>query len=74
MESKNSRNQHDQLRQYAFKKVEKELNRKYYISLITLIVGIYLAITCTIMRFSHPEYTETELFMAIPRALVWNFK
>lgn len=67
-------NQHEQSLQDAFSKVEKKLKLKYYISLIIFIVGIYLTITCAIMRFSHPEYSETELFMAIPRALVWNFK
>ena len=35
---------------------------------------LYCAAVATIMRFRHPEYTETELFLSLGDAIVWNFK
>lgn len=58
----------------ALKQVGKELDRAIWIRSILLVIMTYVALTCTIMRIKHPEYTETQLLMATPRALVWNFK
>lgn len=41
---------------------------------ILWLIALYVVITTMIMRFQHPELTETELFLKIPNALVLNFK
>lgn len=33
----------------------------------------YLGIVSTIYRFKHPEMTETELFLDLPKAFILNF-
>ena len=45
-----------------------------WLKLFFVILCIYISITTMIMRFIHPELSETELFLKIPQALFWNFK
>lgn len=49
-------------------------NRKSVLKLLLITFVLYTAVTCMIMRFAHPEYTETELFLNLPKALILNFK
>jgi hypothetical protein len=54
------------------------MKRKYYKLKVALFVllftfGMYCSAMCTVMRFKHPEYTETQLLMSLKRAIVWDF-
>lgn len=44
-----------------------------WLKLFFVILCVYTLITTTIMRFSHPELNETELFLKIPQAWFCNF-
>lgn len=44
------------------------------IQAIILIVVTNIAITSTVYRFKHPEKTETEIFLHIPKSFIYNFK
>lgn len=44
--------------------------RWYYIIFALL---IWVAITSTIYRFKHPDKTETEAFLHIPRSFILDF-
>lgn len=51
------------------------MNKKYlYINIIWFVLLLYIVICTTIMRFKHPEYTETELFLNILNALIFNYE
>lgn len=41
---------------------------------ILWLIALYIVITTMIMRFKHPEYSETELFLKTPQAMMLNFK
>lgn len=47
---------------------------KKYLYIIGFISLLYIVICITIMRFKHPEYTETELFLNILNALIFNYE
>ena len=51
----------------------KALTLEIYIRVILFILSAWVVITTTIMAFSHPEYTQTQLFLSIPKAFVLNF-
>ena len=36
------------------------------------VATLYLAGSLSIYRFRHPQKTETQLFLEIPRALLWR--
>ena len=44
-----------------------------WLKLFFVILCVYTLITITIMRFAHPELSETELFLKIPQAWFCNF-
>ena len=44
------------------------------VKIFFVILCLYTSITTTIMRFIHPELSETELFLKIPQAWFCNFK
>lgn len=46
---------------------------KHFLTVLFFILSAWVAITTTIMAFSHPEYTETQLFLSIPKAFILNF-
>lgn len=35
-------------------------------------LALYLTVSLTVYRFNHQDMTETQLFMAIPEALMWG--
>lgn len=41
---------------------------------ILIIIGFYLAIASMVYRFKHPEMTETQLFLNIPKAITLNYE
>jgi hypothetical protein len=43
------------------------------VTLFIVLAGFYLAVVSGIDRFSHPELTETELFMRLPSAVMLDF-
>ena len=44
-----------------------------YLKLLVVILLTYVSITVMVMRFVHPEMSETELFLSIPRAFMLDF-
>ena len=44
-----------------------------YLKLLAVVLLVYVSITVMVMRFVHPEMSETELFLSIPRAFMLNF-
>lgn len=44
-----------------------------YLKLLVVLLLVYVSITVMAMRFVHPEMTETELFLSIPRAFMLDF-
>jgi hypothetical protein len=40
--------------------------------LLVCLVIFYFIISTLIYRFKHPEMTETQLFLNVPRALIFN--
>lgn len=44
-----------------------------YLKLLVVILLVYVSITVMVMRFVHPEMSETELFLSIPYAFMLNF-
>lgn len=51
----------------------KKKKRKVIEWVIALLL-CYVSITCMVMRFAHPEYTETQLFLSIPKAFILDFE
>jgi hypothetical protein len=51
----------------------KKQKYSWWFKILWLIV-LYIVITTLIMRFKHPELTETELFLKTPHAIMLNFK
>ena len=47
---------------------------KDVIQWLCLLLLLYVGVVCIIMRFANPSYTETELFLSIPRAIMLDFK
>jgi hypothetical protein len=39
-----------------------------------LIVAAWCSLTSAIMAFKHPEMTQTQVFLAIPKSFVLNFE
>jgi len=39
-----------------------------------LIAAAWCSVTSAIMAFKHPEMTQTQLFLAIPKSFVLNFE
>lgn len=44
-----------------------------WLKLFFAILCVYTSITTTIMRFCQPQLSETELFLKIPQAWIWQF-
>jgi len=44
------------------------------IKAIFVLFVVWLAITCTIGRFTNPYLTETELFYKVPKFFILKFK
>lgn len=42
-----------------------------FLIMLGLAMALYLIVSVTAYRFRHPWKSETELFLEIPRALVW---
>ena len=40
---------------------------------LLFIFSVYCVVVFTIMRFQHPEYTETELFLSFAKAFILDF-
>lgn len=53
----------------------KNYNSKIFKGIVILIVliTIYCVFVFTIMRFKHPEYTETQLFLSFIKAFMLDF-
>lgn len=46
---------------------------KHRIVMILLVLALcYVGLSVTVYRFQHPEMSETELFLHIPDALLWQ--
>jgi len=45
-----------------------------FVYCVALAASVWCAITSTIMGFKHPEMTEMQLFLAIPKTFVLNFE
>ena len=50
--------------------MKEKLNN--YIFMLFMIALFYVAISSTYYRFSHPELTETQLFLKIIDAMLWR--
>ena len=53
------------------KKINKLYRQMFYTNFIFVIV-LYLILSMFVYRFKHPEQTETQLFLNIPKALLWK--
>lgn len=42
--------------------------------MVLFVIVAWVAITSSIQRFKHPDYTETELFLKIPNSFILNFE
>jgi hypothetical protein len=42
-------------------------------SMMFQLLALYLAVSTIAYRFSHTGMSETELFLAVPRALIWSW-
>jgi hypothetical protein len=40
---------------------------------LLFIFSVYCVVVFTIMRFQHPDYTETELFLSFAKAFILDF-
>lgn len=40
---------------------------------LLFIFSVYCVVVFTIMRFKHPDYTETELFLSFAKAFILDF-
>lgn len=49
------------------------MNKKY-LYIIGFISLLYICICINIIRFKHPEYTETELFLNILNAVIFKYE
>lgn len=50
-----------------------KLRLRIYIKISVSLVLIYIVLISLILRFVHPEYSETQLFLKLFKALIWNF-
>lgn len=44
-----------------------------WLKILFSILCLYTLLTITIMRFFQPQLSETELFLKIPQAWIWDF-
>lgn len=60
---------------YQIFKYMKNYNSKIFKGIVILIVLIiiYCVFVFTTMRFKHPEYTETQLFLSFIKAFMLDF-
>lgn len=47
--------------------------RERLIARALIIAAIYITVIISSYRFRHPSMTETELFLNLPHALLWQF-
>lgn len=51
--------------------IKNKMLKAFFILLF--LFSTYIAITLTVMRFKHPEYSETELFLSFTKAILLDF-
>lgn len=50
------------------------MKRKDWLVVGLALISIWAVVTTSIYRFKHPEKSETELFLHIPKSFVLNFR
>ena len=53
--------------------MKSKRNLSKAIAIILVIFALYCAVVFAIMRFHHPDYTETELFLSFIKAFILDF-